>query len=54
MFTDQWYEQGKFLIDENGDFNGVVYINEQRPQARLELTVSADGMELLQCYASLA
>ena len=55
IFTDQWHEQGEFLIDENGDFNGKIYINKQRPQARLELTVvSAAGIELLQRYANLA
>lgn len=55
FFTDRWHEQGEFLIDEDGDFNGKVYINKQRPQARLELTVvSADGIELLRSYANLA
>jgi hypothetical protein len=55
FFTDQWHEQGEFLIDENGDFSGKVYINKQRPKARLELTVvSADGTEILQRYANLA
>lgn len=55
MHTDQWHEQGKFLIDENCDFDGLVYIHEQSPQAGLELTiVSADGMKLLQRYANLA
>jgi hypothetical protein len=55
IFTDQWHEQDGSLIDENGDFNGKVYINKQRPQARLELTVvSADGIDLLQRYANLA
>jgi hypothetical protein len=55
MFTDQWYEQGKFLVDGRGNFYGEVYINEQRPQARLEITVvSDDGTELLQQIANLA
>jgi hypothetical protein len=55
LFTDQWHEQGGFLLDENGDFDGKVYINKQRPRARLELTVvGADGKELLQHYATLA
>lgn len=55
LFTDQWHEQGGFLLDENGDFDGKVYINKQRPRARLELTVvSADGIELLRRYATLA
>jgi hypothetical protein len=55
IFTDQWHEQERILIDETGYFTGTVYINKQRPQARLELTVvSADGMDLLQRYANLA
>jgi hypothetical protein len=55
LFTDQWHEQGGFLLGENGDFDGKVYINKQRPRARLELTVvGADGKELLQHYATLA
>jgi hypothetical protein len=53
ILTDQWHEQGEFLIDENGDFNGKVYLNKQRPRARLELTVSVDGIDLLQRYADL-
>lgn len=55
IYTDQWHAQDKMLIDENGDFSGVIYINKLKPQARLELTVrSAGGKELLQQFANLA
>ena len=55
IHTDQWYPQGNILIDENGYFYGVIYINKKRPPARLELTVlSEDGTPLLQKFANLA
>jgi hypothetical protein len=54
IHTDQWHDQGEYLIDENGEFIGRIYLNKERAQARLEFTVvDVNGAELLQCHANL-